>query len=401
MSEHEFDNYLALLSRLLRLGDKQRDAIAGELRAHLEDRLEDLMSRGVPRDEAVRQALEEFGDAAVLAADFASLSGTKRKRWIMRLTTASAAAIVLIAAGIFTFWPGGNAGPGAAMLVAQAPAAADPNTETKPTQKREVVDVKEALEQRMTFEFDERPLSEAMKQIGERTGMLIHIDAMKLEEAGVSPDTPIKIGFPNIRLRTFLDLMLGELELTYVSKDDVLVITTPEDAEDPDSMIIRVYDCRELFELARPVGSIRPKIQRGGGGFFAVQDQPARKTPAENEAGTTAPAAEGGAPAATVGPPGVARPGATGGGSGGGGFGGFTGGGTVEEISDAQNLIDVITTIVDAESWVDVGGPGAIAEYKGLLSVAATQETHDKVERLLNMFHQAANLKSLKITVVE
>src|SRR5262245_48679294 len=123
MSDKEFDNYLTLLSRLLKLGAKQRDAIAGELRCHLEDRLEELLARGVPRDEAVRQALEEFGDATGLAAEFVSLSGNRRKRFLMRLMTASVAAIVLIAAGIFTFWPGGNAGPGAATLIAQIPPA--------------------------------------------------------------------------------------------------------------------------------------------------------------------------------------------------------------------------------------------------------------------------------------
>ena len=391
MSDHEFDNYLALLSRLLRLGDKQRDAIAGELRAHLEDRLEDLTSRGVPRDEAVRQALEEFGDAAVLAADFASLSGTKRKRWIMRLTTASVAVIVLIAAGIFTFWPGNNAGPGAATVVAQAPAEATPNAFDHPPRA-----IKEALTQRVSFDFAELPLSEAVRQISERTRILIHLDAKRLDEVGVSIDTPITKSFPNIRLSTFLDLMLEELELTYLVKDDVLVITTPEYAET--ERVIRVYDCRELLELPRPVGSIRPKVQRGGGGFFAVQDEPVRRTTTDSGGGSTAPA-EGGAPA----PAGQPGAGGLGGGSGGFGNGGAAGSESTaaEEVSDAQNLIDFITTTVDPDSWTDAGGPGSIAEYKGLISVASTQVVHQKVERLLNMLHQAANLKALKVTVVE
>src|SRR6202008_3010532 len=66
MSDHEFNNYLTLLAGLLRLGDKQRRAIAEELRTHLEDRVEELLARGVSRDEAVQRALAEFGDAAGL-----------------------------------------------------------------------------------------------------------------------------------------------------------------------------------------------------------------------------------------------------------------------------------------------------------------------------------------------
>ena len=121
MSDREFEHYLALLTRLLRLGGKQREKIAGELRAHLEDRLEELLARGVSREEAVRRALEEFGDAAGLAAEFVSLSRNRRRRWLMRLTTFSVAATVLLAAGLAIVWPGRNAGPGVAAIVAQDP----------------------------------------------------------------------------------------------------------------------------------------------------------------------------------------------------------------------------------------------------------------------------------------
>ena len=63
MSDREFDNYLSLLSGLLRLRGKQRDAIAEELRSHLEDRLEELVAQGVAREAAIQQTLAEFGDA--------------------------------------------------------------------------------------------------------------------------------------------------------------------------------------------------------------------------------------------------------------------------------------------------------------------------------------------------
>ncbi|HZN36792.1 MAG TPA: permease prefix domain 1-containing protein, partial [Pirellulaceae bacterium] len=66
MSDREFNNYLTLLAGLLRLGEKQRQAIAEELRSHLEDRLEELLASGMTREEAIRRALAEFGDAAGL-----------------------------------------------------------------------------------------------------------------------------------------------------------------------------------------------------------------------------------------------------------------------------------------------------------------------------------------------
>src|SRR5437763_16921227 len=121
MSDHEFDNYLTLLSRLLRLSGKQRDQISDELRAHLEDRLEELKARGVSHEAAVRQALEEFGDAAGLAGQFVAISRNRKRRWLVRLTTFSVAATLLLAAGIAIFWPGRNAAPGVASAVAQNP----------------------------------------------------------------------------------------------------------------------------------------------------------------------------------------------------------------------------------------------------------------------------------------
>ena len=70
MSKNEFDQYLALLSGLLRLSPAQREAIASELRDHLEERLDELLAQGVSRQKAIETALEEFGDATGLAGEF-------------------------------------------------------------------------------------------------------------------------------------------------------------------------------------------------------------------------------------------------------------------------------------------------------------------------------------------
>src|SRR5215470_2541092 len=126
MSDREFDNYLTLLAGLLRLSGKQREAIAQELRSHLEDRLEELTAGGVSREEAVKQALAEFGDAAGLAGQFGAISQKRKRRWLMRMMTFSVAAMLLLAASLAIFWPGRNAAPGVAAVIAQAPKAADP-----------------------------------------------------------------------------------------------------------------------------------------------------------------------------------------------------------------------------------------------------------------------------------
>ncbi len=57
MSEREFEIYLSLLSRFLRLKPDQRGEIADELRDHLAERLEELTAEGLSREEAIQRAL--------------------------------------------------------------------------------------------------------------------------------------------------------------------------------------------------------------------------------------------------------------------------------------------------------------------------------------------------------
>jgi hypothetical protein len=444
VSNDEFENYLGLLSHLLRLGSKQRDAIAGELRAHLEDRLDDLLARGVPREQAVRQALEEFGDAAGLAAEFASISRNKRRRWIMRLTTASVAAIVLIAAGIFTFWPGSNAGPGQAAAVAQAPGEAgkaDPfgAGAGPPTDGPKEILVKEALDRRMSFEYVETPLREVFEHLRNQTGISIYINLKKLEEAGVQADTPITHSFKRLRLSTFFDLMLGELDLVYVDKDDILVITTQEDAAN--TMAVRVYDCRDLLampavDLAGPgaatpagaapgrgtagrgypgalpgsyYGTPNPGIGGEGGlpGSAPGGAAPSRAVPGIPGESSLRRAPQSEALPQAVGPPQGSVPGGIPSAPGmmpGGGFGGAYGGiadGQLqrplsEEQLKAQQLMDIVTTAVDPDSWQDQGGPGTIGEYNGLIVVRQSAKTHTQVEKVLDMLREAAGLPKSK-----
>jgi hypothetical protein len=392
MSDQEFDNYLALLAKLLRLDGKQREAIAGELRAHLEDRLDELMAGGLLRDEAVRLALEDFGDAAGLAAQFGSISRNRRRRWLMRMTTFSAATIILVAAGLAIFWPGRNAGPGVAQVGAQ--------DQPKPTGEEGVpadkAGTKEAstgqtladrLNKRQDFTFVETPLKDVIDVLREQTGIQFVLDLRRLEELGVNVDTAVTRNLTQVRLSTFLDLVLDELDLVYVERDDELIfITTPENAAA--TMEVRVYDCRDLLEIAT-VGPAVPGAARGdgGGGFFGGVLR--SKDILAQFGGAGAPAAGGeGGEGGLGGPMGGEAIGGAEGALGGGG-----GGIVTEHDLRAQRLINVITTAVDPDSWTDVGGVGSISEFGGLIVISQSARTHKKVEHVLDMLREAAGLE--------
>ncbi|MEM7683157.1 MAG: permease prefix domain 1-containing protein [Planctomycetota bacterium] len=112
MSEREFEAYLAALAKLTGLSPAQRDAIAQELRDHMESRLEALYDQGLDRDAAIDQALEEFGDANLLARNLAAPKRQALRRRLVNTSLATAALAALAVVLTTSLLPASN--PGAA-----------------------------------------------------------------------------------------------------------------------------------------------------------------------------------------------------------------------------------------------------------------------------------------------
>lgn len=68
---------------------------------------------------------------------------------------------------------------------------------------------------------------------------------------------------------------------------------------------------------------------------------------------------------------------------------------SAEELK-AEQLMNIITTAVDPNSWADVGGTGTIGEYNGLIVISQSARTHTKIEKVLDMLREAANLPKSK-----
>ena len=107
-------------------------------------------------------------------------------------------------------------------------------------------DIYNALHSPTDLEFVETPLKDAIEFLAEKHEIPIVLSTKKLEEAGVNIDTPITKRLKGITLRSALRLMLGELELTYMIKDEVMQVTTPEDAQSPENMLTKVYNVGDL-----------------------------------------------------------------------------------------------------------------------------------------------------------
>ena len=210
MSEREFENYLVLLSRLLRLSRAQRDAIGVELRDHLEERLDVLTARGMSREDAVRMALEEFGDTASLAGEFSEIARNRKRRWMMRVTTgtiAVTAATILLAMAL---WPDPQAAPAPQRATAQQPIAAEEATaETAktlsaddriPTEAELNAASAEKLARLSSMQFVDRPLNIELVTIGSQSGVQFYLDSKALDNLGVGSETPMSNHLKNVPL---------------------------------------------------------------------------------------------------------------------------------------------------------------------------------------------------------
>lgn len=105
------------------------------------------------------------------------------------------------------------------------------------------------LDQPMDCDYRGIPLSDVIKSLAEKTGVNWHLDEKKLDEAGLKPDTAVEFSTPKISLRSLLNQMLRQLDLSYFIKDESFVVTTPEASSANEELhlyyvgdLVRIYD---------------------------------------------------------------------------------------------------------------------------------------------------------------
>lgn len=108
--------------------------------------------------------------------------------------------------------------------------------------------------------FTDTPLEEVVNLLQEEYGIPIQIDDAALDTSGLAPDEPVTVNLHNVSLRSALRLMLKKLQLTYIIQDEVLMITTPEEADS--ALTVKVYP---VADLVLPIDATLLGGQQGGG----------------------------------------------------------------------------------------------------------------------------------------
>lgn len=120
--------------------------------------------------------------------------------------------------------------------------------EAEPRPNAKEVAIEKALDSKLDLVFVDAPLAEVIEYIERQSHIPVLLDARALSDEGIGSDTPITRNLKGISLRAGLRLTLGELDLTYLVRDEVLLITTKTEAEN--MLTCKVYPVFDL--VVRP-----------------------------------------------------------------------------------------------------------------------------------------------------
>jgi|GEM_PF-2355970 len=378
MSESEFDAYLSLLGKLLHLSARQRQLIASELQDHLEERLQALLADGVPRQQALRMAVEELGDAAALAQQFTQSHLVRHRRQLMRYSFGSVAVIATTFMMAALYWPAQQPEP-RRQLQAQgdAPSAGSVDaTEMHVDVTTSGGDLRRELSRKLEFRdfelnIDEQPLSDVLSLFSEIMDVDILVDHASLQDHGIDVSQPLtlKTRPGSLSMRTALELVLEQLaarDISYTIREGVIQITQAEKTYEN-----RIYDCRDLLEgvLADAQGAAGAQPAGGmGGGFGGGGGGGMFQIPAETVG-------------AALQPLGLMQMGAS---------MGMAPGGSPMPTSAAAQLMVVIENGTAPAAWMLKDGVGGtITLYDGMLIVRHETRVHERIAELLEQLRTA------------
>jgi hypothetical protein len=104
--------------------------------------------------------------------------------------------------------------------------------------------LEQALTQRGSVDFVQTRLQDVAETLSRDFQVPIVLARKKLEEASISSDAPITRKLQRLPLESILRLVLAELDLNFTVRDNVILISTPEDIES--RLATRVYPVLDL-----------------------------------------------------------------------------------------------------------------------------------------------------------
>ncbi|SMP76837.1 general secretion pathway protein D [Neorhodopirellula lusitana] len=273
-------------------------------------------------------------------------------------------------------------------------ASGDSNSRLSPREQ----EIKRKLSSDVELKYRNRPLGEVLDDLSAVTGVPIAIDSRALAAVRVTRDTPVSKSINNrISLQSALNLLLDDMDLTFVLKNDVLNITSREarrtmtetrtyrvaDLVTPIPNFISGYEhglsgaLKSAYQMVNPstdVHVVPVSMTDLGGGMANNRSSSMGK----NMLGQYNPMGNGGGFSGGLGAA-SAMSGGRGGGS----------------MADFDSLMQLIQQTIEPDTWEALGGVGTMAPYPQNLSlvISTTSDVHDQIVDLLESLRRLQNLQ--------
>src|SRR5262249_44067886 len=127
------------------------------------------------------------------------------------------------------------------------------------------------LSEPISLNLKNAPLKGVIEDLNGLSGISVHPDLDALHEAGVDMMAPLSLKVENISLKSALNLLLKQVKLTYVVKDEAVEITTEEHAKGRLKQV--TYP---VADLVTPVAELLPVVCQVTETMFGEHDS--RKT---------------------------------------------------------------------------------------------------------------------------
>ncbi|QDS91281.1 Bacterial type II and III secretion system protein [Roseimaritima multifibrata] len=259
-------------------------------------------------------------------------------------------------------------------------------------------EIKRLLSTEVDVKFRNQPLGEVLKTLEMVTGIPMFVDEKALAVARVDSSTPVTLDLTRpISLKSALDLILGQFELTYTIGNEVLQITTNEVKRG--KMIVKTY---KVADLVTPIPNFTTSYEDGLAGALRaayqmttastnVQVMPVSAMGMHANAGGPQPALANQNPNVLAQYGNGMSPMMPGSGS--NPMRGASGAGS---LADFGSIMQLIQTTIAPETWEDtMGGPSTMAPYYQNLSlvISTTSDVHDQILELLASLRRLQNLQ--------
>jgi len=149
-------------------------------------------------------------------------------------------------------FPGAGVGMGPSGFDVSSTPVANPNIQQKSLglirsfarRSTEEQRLESVLQSPATFEFQDQALEDVLTFIEESHEINLMIDQVGLADNGIALDTPVTLTLKGLPLHTCMNLLLPPLDLDYLIRDGVVMITSSTVADEYQE--IRVYDVSQL-----------------------------------------------------------------------------------------------------------------------------------------------------------